>query len=38
MKINKAVANKLAKKFKLDLKTIPIDDWVFGLNVELEHG
>lgn len=38
MKINKTIANKLAKKFKLNLNTIPIDDWVFGLNVELEHG
>ena len=38
MKINKSTSIKLAKKYNIDLNIIDIDDWVFGLNVELEHG
>lgn len=38
MKINKTEAIKLARKYKIDLDVIPIEEWQYGLNVELEHG
>lgn len=38
MRITKTVALKLAKKYKLDLEIVPLDEFTFGLNVELEHG
>lgn len=38
MKINKATSIKLAKKYKINLDIINIDEWHYGLNVELEHG
>ena len=38
MKFTKAVAIKLANKYNLDLNVVPVDEFVFGLNVELEHG
>ena len=38
MKINKVEAVKLAKKYKINLDIIPIEEWQYGLNVELEHG
>ena len=38
MKILKPMAIKIAKKYKIDLDTIPINEFLFGLNVELEHG
>lgn len=38
MKFTKAAAIKLATKYNLDLTVVPIDEFQFGLNVELEHG
>ena len=38
MKINKSTSIKLAKKYKINLDIIDIDEWHYGLNVELEHG
>ena len=38
MKVNKKQAEKLAKKFNINLDVINFDEWHFGLNVELEHG
>lgn len=38
VKITKEEAAKLGKKFKINYKVIPFTEWVFGLNVELEHG
>lgn len=38
MKITKTLALKLAKKFNINLDIIPLDEWKFGLEVELEHG
>ena len=38
MKFNKTEAIKLARKYKIDLDVIPIEEWQYGLNVELEHG
>ncbi len=38
MKINKKQAEQLATKFKIDLTKIKFDEWIYGLNVELEHG
>jgi len=37
-KISKINAEKLAKKYKINLDIIPFDEWKFGLEVELEHG
>jgi hypothetical protein len=37
-KISKLNAEKLAKKYKINLDIISIDVWKFGLEVELEHG
>lgn len=36
--INKKNAMNLAKHFKINLNVIDIDMWMYGLNVELEHG
>lgn len=38
MKITKANAKKMAKKFKINLNVIDVDEFHYGLNVELEHG
>ncbi len=38
MKITKKQALILAKKFRINLDVIDFDFWVYGLNVELEHG
>ena len=38
MKITKSQAIKLAKKYKINLDIIDINEWNYGLNVELEHG
>lgn len=38
MKITKSQAIKLAKKYKINLDVIDINEWHYGLNVELEHG
>lgn len=37
-KITKINAEKLAKKYKINLDIISIDEWKYGLEVELEHG
>ncbi len=38
MKINKTKAKTIAKNFKINLDIIPIEEFTYGLNVELEHG
>ena len=38
MKITKIIANNLAKEFNINLKIVPFDEWLDGLNIELEHG
>ena len=38
MKITKSQAKELAKKYKINLDIIDINEWHYGLNVELEHG
>lgn len=38
MKITKSQAIKLANKYKINLDVIDINEWHYGLNVELEHG
>jgi len=38
MKITKYSASKLAKKYNINLDIISMDEWHYGLNVELEHG
>jgi len=38
MKITKSQAIKLANKYKINLDVIDINEWYYGLNVELEHG
>lgn len=38
MKITKSQAVKLATKYKINLDVIDINEWNYGLNVELEHG
>ena len=38
MKIIKSQAIKLATKYKINLDVIDINEWHYGLNVELEHG
>jgi len=35
--IDKKEALKLAKKFKINLDVVDLDQWNYGLNVELEH-
>ncbi len=36
--INKKQAIKIGDKLNIDFDIIDIDEWIFGLNVELEHG
>jgi len=31
-------AEQLSRKFSINHKVVPFDQWVFGLNIELEHG
>jgi hypothetical protein len=38
MKITKTLAKKLAKEFNLNLDIVPIEEWIDGLKIELEHG
>ena len=38
MNISKCTAKNLAKKFNINLDIIPFKMWLYGLNVELEHG
>lgn len=38
MKIKKIEAKKLAKKYKINLDVVPLEEFHFGLNIELEHG
>ena len=38
MKITKKQGLKLANKYKINLDVIDFEYWVYGLNVELEHG
>ena len=38
MKISKCLAKELAQQFKINLNVIPFKLWLYGLNVELEHG
>lgn len=38
MKITKRVAKKIFKTLSLNSKVVSIDDFFYGLNVELEHG
>jgi hypothetical protein len=37
-KITKEEAIKLGKLFKINFKVVPFKEFLFGLNVELEHG
>lgn len=37
-KITLKKAREVAKRFKINLKVVPIDVWRYGLEVELEHG
>jgi hypothetical protein len=37
MIINKKVALKLAQKFNINLDVVNLEQWEYGLNVELEH-
>jgi hypothetical protein len=36
--ITEKEALSLAKKFNINLNVINLDQWLYGLNVELEHG
>lgn len=38
MKISKQTANIIGKKYNINFNIINIDEWQYGLNVELEHG
>jgi hypothetical protein len=38
MKITRLQAKRLGHIFNINFKVIDFDDWVYGLNVELEHG
>jgi hypothetical protein len=37
-KFTQKQAKELAKKYNINLDVIPLDEWHYGLNVELEHG
>jgi|UniRef100_A0A6C0BM83 hypothetical protein len=37
-KITLRQAEQLSRHFHLNHEVVPFDQWVFGLNVELEHG
>lgn len=36
--ISEKQARKLAKELKLDLRKVPIQEWIYALHVEEEHG
>jgi hypothetical protein len=38
MKITKTLAKKLAKEYNLNLDIVPLEEWIDGLKIELEHG
>lgn len=38
MKISKQLANQLGKKYNINFNVVNLDEWHYGLNVELEHG
>lgn len=37
-KFNRQTALRLANILRIDLRVVPIKEWQYGLNVELEHG
>lgn len=37
-RITKKQALKLAKEFDINLTKVSLEEWTYGLNVELEHG
>ncbi len=37
MKISKEDARKLADKYNINLNVVPFEEWLDGLNIELEH-
>lgn len=37
MKINKKESLKLAKKYNINLDVVGLEQWIYGLNIELEH-
>lgn len=38
MKVTKNQAKKLGKHFNINFDIIDLEEWTYGLNVELEHG
>lgn len=38
MRFTQKSAFAIAKKYKINLEVVPLDQLTFGLNVELEHG
>lgn len=38
MKFTKKQAEKIGNELNLNFKVVNLDEWLFGLNVELEHG
>ena len=38
MKITKKQAEQIGKKFNINFKIIKFEEWLNGLNIELEHG
>ena len=38
IKINEEEALYLGEFFKINFDVVPFDEWMYGLNVELEHG
>lgn len=36
--IDNKTAKKLAQKYNINLRVIPLKEWINGLNIELEHG
>lgn len=38
MKITKAQAERLGAYFQIDFQVVPFEEWLIGLNIELEHG
>jgi len=38
VKITKQQAKELGEKFNINFEIIPFEDWLNGLNIELEHG
>jgi len=37
-RVSLAEAEKLSRLFSINHHVVPFDQWVFGLNIELEHG